>query len=97
MMMGATSPVTVLGTVAQGYAENLIGIFLSQLYKEGSPVVFGLYAVPFSMQKMQPVFGDPISNQVQIIGMQLAKRLKIPCRGDGGMTSANIDDAQAGY
>lgn len=97
MMMGATSPVTVLGTVTQGYAETLIGLALSQIYRPGSPVVFGLYAVPFSMRNMQPVFGDPISNQVQLIGMQIAKRLGIPCRGDGGVTSSKIDDAQAGY
>lgn len=97
MMMGATSPVTPVGAVIQGYAEILIGLALSQLYRPACPVVFGMYAMPFCMQNMIPIFGDPISSKVQLLAVQLANRLGIPCRGDGGVTNAKIDDAQAGY
>ena len=97
MMMGATSPVTPIGTVIQGYAEILIGLALSQVYRPGCPVVFGMYAMPFCMQNMIPIFGDPISSKVQLLAVQLARRLGIPSRGDGGVTNAKIDDAQAGY
>ena len=97
MMMGATSPVTVAGTLIQGYAECLAGLALTQLWSPGTPVIMGLFAIPFSMRSMLPVFGDPASHQVQIHAVQLARRLGIPARGDGGITSANIDDAQAGY
>ena len=97
MMMGATSPVTPIGAVIQGYAEILIGLALSQLYRPACPVVFGMYAMPFCMQNMIPIFGDPISSTVQLLAVQLANRLGIPCRGDGGVTNAKIDDAQAGY
>ncbi len=97
MMMGATAPVTVAGALIQGYAEALAGLALSQLWCRGTPVVFGLFAIPFSMRTMVPVFGDPVSGLVQIYSVQLARRLGIPARGDGGVTSANIDDAQAGY
>ena len=97
MMMGATSPLSIMETLAQGYAEILIGLALTQSFGAGSVAVFGLYAMPFSMQYMVPIFGNPLANQVQMIGMQLARRLNIPARGDGGVTSAKTDDAQAGY
>lgn len=97
MMMGATAPTTVAGALIQGYAETLAGLALSQLWCPGTPVVFGLFAIPFSMRTMVPAFGDPVSDLVQIYSVQLARRLGIPARGDGGVTSANIDDAQAGY
>ena len=97
MMMGATSPVSSLATVVQGYAEILVGLALSQVYRAGCPVVFGMYAMPFCMKNMIPLFGDPISAKVQLLASQLAGRLGIPSRGDGGLTNAKVDDAQAGY
>ena len=97
MMMGATSPVSPAAAVVQGYAEILVGLALSQVYCPGCPVVFGMYAMPFCMKNMIPVFGDPISAKVQLLASQLASRLGIPSRGDGGLTNAKLDNAQAGY
>ena len=97
MMMGATSPVSPLAAVVQGYAEILVGLALSQVYRPGCPVIFGMYAMPFCMKRMIPVFSDPISAKVQLLAVQLAHRLGIPSRGDGGVTNAKCDDAQAGY
>nr|WP_254440671.1 trimethylamine methyltransferase family protein [Ruegeria sp. HKCCA6837] len=97
MMMGATAPVTVAGALAQGLAEIMVGLSLTQIYRAGCPVVGGLFATPFSMQFMGPVFGTPESQLAQIAGCQLVKRLGIPCRGDGLVTSSKLNDAQAGY
>lgn len=97
MMMGATAPVTIAGALIQGYAEVLAGVALMQLWSPGVPVVMGIYAVPFSMRSMLPVFGDPAAHMVQMHAVRLARRLGVPVRGDGGVTSAKIDDAQAGY
>ena len=97
MMMGATSPVSPAAAVVQGYAEILIGLALSQVYRPGCPVVFGMYAMPFCMKNMIPIFGDPVSAKVQLLAAQLADRLGVPSRGDGGVTNAKLDDAQAGY
>lgn len=96
MMMGATSPVTAAGALIQGYAEVLAGLALAQLWSPGAPVVMGLFAVPFSMRSMLPCFGDPSTYLIQLYGVQLARRLGVPVRGDGGITSAKVDDAQAG-
>jgi trimethylamine---corrinoid protein Co-methyltransferase len=96
MMMGATSPVTVAGTLIQGYAEVLAGLALAQLWSPGVPVVMGLFAIPFGMSSMLPCYGDPASHLVQIYAVQLARRLGVPVRGEGGVTSAKVDDGQAG-
>lgn len=96
MMMGATSPVTIAGTLIQGYAEVLPGLALSQLWQAGAPVVMGILGWPFDMRTMLPNFGDPASQLVQLYSTELARRLRIPSRGDGAVTSAKVDDAQAG-
>ena len=97
MMMGATSPVTIAGALAQGYAEVLMGLAIAQLWRPGAPVVMGILAWPFDMRTMLPNFGDPASQLVQYHAAELARRLGIPSRGDGAVTSAKVDDAQAGY
>jgi trimethylamine--corrinoid protein Co-methyltransferase len=96
MMMGATAPVTLAGTLIQGYAEVLAGLALTQLWSPGSPVIMGLFATPFHMRAMLPSFSDPSAYTVQMFAVALARRLGVPVRGDGGVTSAKIDDAQAG-
>lgn len=97
MMMGATAPVTVAGALAQGLAEIMVGLALIQIYRPGTPAVGGIFATPFSMQFMGPIFGTPESHLAQLVGCQLVRRLGIPCRGEGMLTSSKVNDAQAGY
>lgn len=97
MMMGATSPVTIAGTLAQGLAEVMVGLALAQIWKPGVPVVGGIFGTQFSMQFMGPMFGLPESQLVQMAGAQLVRRLGVPCRGDGMITGSKLNDAQAGY
>ncbi|MER9366958.1 trimethylamine methyltransferase family protein [Mesorhizobium sp. M0518] len=96
MMMGATSPATIAGTLVQGYAEVLAGLALTQLWRPGAPVVMGILGWPFDMRSMLPNFGDPASQLIQLYSAELARRLGVPSRGDGAITSAKLDDAQAG-
>lgn len=97
MMMGATAPVTVAGALSQGLAEVMVGLALTQIYRPGAPVVGGIFATPFSMQFMGPTFGTPESHLTHIAGCQLIRRLGIPTRGDGMLSSSKLNDAQAGY
>ena len=85
------------GALAQGYAECLAGLALTQLWRPRTPVIMGIYATQFSMSSMQPWFGDPLSQTVQFHAVALARHLGVPVRGDGGVTSSCLDDAQAGY
>ncbi|PWV98739.1 trimethylamine--corrinoid protein Co-methyltransferase [Hoeflea marina] len=96
MMMGATGPATAAGALIQGYAEVLAGMALAQLWRPGAPVVMGILAWPFDMRSMLPNFGDPVSQSIQLHAGALGRRLGVPVRADGAVTSAKVDDAQAG-
>lgn len=95
MMLGATAPVTPAGALAQGYAEIMVGLALTQLWRAGTPVIGGIYGMPFSMRSMLPIFGNSASQLMQMAGIQLVRRLGVPCRGDGLITSAKTYDSQA--
>ena len=52
-MAGATSPITLAGTLTLLNAELLAGLVFSQVVKEGTPIVLGSLAVDFDMKNMQ--------------------------------------------
>lgn len=94
-MMGMTSPVTAGDALALMLAEVQAGAALTQLVRPGAPVMVGIYAVPFSMSAMRPVFGAVESHMIMAAGAQLARVLGLPFRADGAVTSAKLPDAQA--
>lgn len=94
---GAMSPVTVLGTAAQVFAEVQAGLAFSQLVRPGAPVIFGTFATAISMQSGAPTFGTPEPSQVLHIAGALARRLNLPFRSGGGLCASKIPDAQAAY
>ena len=94
---GAMSPVTVAATASQLYAEALSGMAFAQLLRPGAPVVFGTFSSSMSMQSGAPTFGTPEPQLVLYIVAALARRLGVPFRSGGGLTSAKIPDAQAAF
>ena len=94
---GAMSPVTVAATASQLYAEALSGMAFAQLVRPGAPVVFGTFSSSMSMQSGAPTFGTPEPQLVLYIVAALARRLGVPFRSGGGLSSAKIPDAQAAY
>ena len=94
---GAMSPVTVAATASQLYAEALSGMAFAQLVCPGAPVVFGTFSSSMSMQSGAPTFGTPEPQLVIYIVAALARRLGVPFRSGGGLSSAKIPDAQAAY
>ena len=94
---GAMSPVTVAATASQLHAEALSGMAFAQLLRPGAPVVFGTFSSSMSMQSGAPTFGTPEPQLVLYIVAALARRLGVPFRSGGGLTSAKIPDAQAAY
>ena len=94
---GAMSPVTVAATASQLYAEALSGMAFAQLLRPGAPVVFGTFSSSMSMQSGAPTFGTPEPQLVLYIVAALARRLGVPFRSGGGLSSAKMPDAQAAY
>ncbi|MEM7071962.1 MAG: trimethylamine methyltransferase family protein [Pseudomonadota bacterium] len=97
ILAGAMSPVTVVGTLTQLYAEALAGMALTQLIRPGAPVVFGTFASSISMQSGAPTFGTPEPSLVLFGAASLARRLGVPFRSGGGLCASKLPDAQAAY
>jgi trimethylamine--corrinoid protein Co-methyltransferase len=91
------SPVTVAATATQILAEALSGMAFCQMVRPGAPVVFGSFASSMSMQSGAPTFGTPEPALVLLTVAALARRLGVPFRSGGNLTSSKIPDAQAAY
>ena len=92
---GATSPVTLAGTLAVQNAEVLAGIILTQLIREGTPVVFAGASTGADMQTGAPSIGSPEMAINTAATAQMARYYGIPARSGGAVCDAKYPDAQA--
>lgn len=95
-LTGATSPVTLAGTLVQHTAENLSGLVICQLAASGSPVIFGGASASFDMRKGTTPMG---AAETMILGCacsQIGKYLNLPTHYYLGLSDAKIVDGQAG-
>ena len=95
-MAGATSPVTLAGTMAQQNAEALAGVALSQMVNPGTPVIYGSFTSNINMRSGSFVLGTPEFVQIGIMSGQFARRYGLPFKFNNSCTS-NAIDAQAAY
>ena len=93
---GATSPVTMEGTLVVQNAEVLAGIVLTQLVGEGAPVVFSGSSSAAAMRYGTLSVGAPEMAVNTAATAQMARFYGIPSRGGGAITDAKLPDAQAG-
>ena len=97
ILAGAMSPVPVAGLAAQALAEALSGMAFCQLVRPGAPVVFGTFASSMSMATGAPTFGTPEAGLAIYVMAALARRVGVPFRSGGQLTSSKAPDAQAAY
>jgi trimethylamine--corrinoid protein Co-methyltransferase len=95
-LMGAMSPVTLAGALAQQNAEALFGVVLTQLVRPGAPVMYGAFTSNVDMKSGAPAFGTPENTKANIASGQLARRYGLPYRTTPGSAS-NAADAQGAY
>lgn len=95
-LMGAMTPSTMAGALAQQNAEALVGIALLQLTNPGVPVVYGGFTSNVDMRSGSPAFGTPENALANIAGGQLARRYRLPYRSSA-CNASNAVDAQAVY
>ena len=95
-LMGAMTPTTMAGALAQQNAEALVGIALLQLTNPGTPVVYGGFTSNVDMRSGSPAFGTPENALANIAGGQLARKYKLPYRSSA-CNASNAVDAQATY
>ena len=96
-MTGATSPVTIAGTLVQHTAENLCGLIICQLAQPGAPVIFGGSPSSFDMRKGTTPMGAIETMLIDSGYNQIGKYLNLPTHAYMGLSDAKINDNQAGF
>ncbi len=95
-MTGATSPVTITGTLVQHVAENLSGLVIVQLANPGAPVIFGGSPSSFDMRKGTTPMGAIETMMIDMAYAELGKKLGLPTHAYMALSDAKTIDAQAG-
>lgn len=95
-MTGATSPITIAGTLVQHVAENLCGLVICQLANKGAPVIFGGSPSSFDMRKGTTPMGAVETMMIDSGYAQIAKHFNLPTHAYMGLSDAKINDNQAG-
>ena len=96
-MLGATSPLSMAGTLASGTAEDLTGICLAQMIRPGTPVVFGIQSTAADMVGLTFACAAPEGCQMQRFAEDMGKFYGLPSRGGGAQTDAPRMNQQSGY
>jgi len=95
--MGATSPVTLAGTLVQQTAEVFSGIVIAQVINPGTPVFFGTCGAAMDMRYSTIALGGIEAGLINAAHAQIAQFCQIPSRGTGANTQSKVLDFQAGY
>jgi len=93
---GATSPMTLAGSVVQITAESLIHITLAQLRQPGCPVAMSGNVGILDMATALMAFGAPEGSLGLAAQAQVAQSFGLPTWGLAGATDSKRLDAQAG-
>ncbi len=96
-LTGATSPVTLAGTLVQHVVENLSGLVICQLACNGSPVIFGGSPASFDMRCGTTPMGAVETMMIDSAYAQIGKYLNLPTHAYMALSDSKIIDAQAGF
>ena len=94
-MLGASGPATLAGALAQGNAENLAGVVLSQLIRPGTPIVYGVHTPVLDMKTARCTYAGTEQALARSAMAQLARSYGLPAFCTGAGCDAKAVDAQA--
>lgn len=95
-MAGATSPVTLSGTLAGNHAETLAAIALIKSVNPKAPIIYNSYSKPFDMKSSDVSPGSPEFGLMMAGITQLGKSINLPTGTGMFMTDSSSFDIQAG-
>jgi trimethylamine--corrinoid protein Co-methyltransferase len=95
--IGATSPITLSGTLVQSNVEILSGIVISQLVQEGAPIVYGSAPISFDMKFCTSRVGAIEAMMTACAAGELGKFYRIPTHAYLGISDSNVIDTQSGF
>ncbi|MBU0463899.1 MAG: trimethylamine methyltransferase family protein [Proteobacteria bacterium] len=94
---GFTGPITLAGVIALSNAEALAGIAVTQMVRQGTPVVYGCQSTAGDMRTGAYVVGNPEHALCVRFASKLARHYGLPCRGGGAPSDAKQVSVQSGY
>ena len=93
VLRGASGPITVAGAIALANAGELAGVVLSQLKREGAPVLLtGGCSDMLDMRSMLDIYAAP-ENRVALL--EVAHSYRMPIFGLAGCSDSKLPDEQA--
>ncbi len=95
--MGASSPVTMAGCVAQTIAETLAGMVIGWLADPTARLVFGPRPMVTDLRTGAMSGGSGEQAVLTAACVQMARHYGLPCSTIAGATDSKLADAQAGY
>lgn len=95
--LGASSPVTIAGCVAQTTAETLAGMVIAWLVDEEARAVFGPRPMITDLRTGAMAGGSGEQALLTATAMQMARHYGLPSSTIAGATESKLPDAQSGY
>jgi len=95
-LMGATGPVTFVGSLVQHCAEDLSGVVLAQAASEGAPVIFGGSPAVFDMRNGTTPMGAIETMMFDAAYAAIGRSLDLPTHAYMGLSDSKYVDYQAG-
>jgi trimethylamine--corrinoid protein Co-methyltransferase len=92
---GATAPVTMAGILAQGLAETLSGLVISQVKSPGAPFIMGGVHTIMDMRTSIFSYGAPELSLLSACMTDISKELELPIFSTAGCGDAKVLDEQA--
>lgn len=96
-ILGISSPISVESAIIHTHAETLACIALSQIVKEGAPVIYSSYVRSMDMRTLTISMSSPESAIMKGIMSQLGKYIGLPTKMPANLRDAKVLDAQAGF
>ncbi|NIV29924.1 MAG: hypothetical protein GWN58_10595 [Anaerolineae bacterium] len=93
---GATAPVTLAGLLAQQNANILAHVTLAQIFRPGTPVLYGTVSTIANMRLGTVALGAVETGMISAAAAQMARYYGLPCRSVGAATESKLEDLQAG-
>ena len=86
---GATAPVTLAGLLAQQNASILAHITLAQIFRPGTPILYGTVSTVSNMRYGTVALGSPETGLITAASAQLARYYNLPIRSVGERLKLN--------
>lgn len=95
-MAGATTPITILGTLVVEHAEALLALALAQIIRPGTPCVHGLASAVMDMETGNISLAKPERTLLLNAVAPLARAWNLPSYAPVGLSDTFTVDAQYG-